>query len=163
MPWSGRPRSTTPAEDRYLRITARRNPEDNATQLRHALLQATGRAVTTQTVRNRLLLDNSHPRKPLRVLPMTRLHRGTRYRWDRERLDWNMAQWRQILFSDVCRICLMPDNRRRRVWRAPGKAMRLRYTVPRFQQGGGSVMFWADIMYGCRTPLSAIERTLTSA
>ncbi|PSN34228.1 hypothetical protein C0J52_24414 [Blattella germanica] len=71
-------------------------------------------------------MDNEHSRRPLRIPTMTSLQRGTRCRWARERLHWNMEQWRQILFRDECRICLMPVNRQVRVWRETGKIMRLR-------------------------------------
>ena len=50
---SGHPKATTAVDDLYLRISARKNPESNATMLNNALLAATGRRVSTQTVRNR--------------------------------------------------------------------------------------------------------------
>ena len=53
---SGRPKATTAVDDCYLRISARRKPESNATMLNNAFRAATGRRVSTQTVdlRNRL-------------------------------------------------------------------------------------------------------------
>ena len=51
---SGRPKVIIAVDDRYLRISARRNPESNATMLNNAFRAATGRRVPTQTVRNRL-------------------------------------------------------------------------------------------------------------
>ena len=61
--------------------------------------------------------------------------------------------WHQVLFTDECRMCLQPDNRRRRIWRQSGQAERLRHTVQLVQQSGGSLMFWSGIMWGWRTPL----------
>ena len=54
MPRSGRPRATTAVDDRYLLISARRNPDSNATMLNNAFRATTGQRITTQTVRNRL-------------------------------------------------------------------------------------------------------------
>jgi Transposase. len=54
MPRSGRPRATTAVDGRYLRISARRNPDNNATMLNNAFRAATGQRIMTQTVRNRL-------------------------------------------------------------------------------------------------------------
>ena len=51
---SGRSKATTAGDDRYLQISARRNPENNATVLNNTFRAATGRRVWTQTVRNRL-------------------------------------------------------------------------------------------------------------
>ncbi|GFV85047.1 transposable element Tcb2 transposase [Trichonephila clavipes] len=53
-PGQGRRRSTTPNEDRYLVLTARRHRNMNATLLQQHLRSATGTTVSTQTVRNRL-------------------------------------------------------------------------------------------------------------
>ena len=36
-------------------------------------------------------------------------------------------------------------------------------TVQRHQQFGGSIMFWAGVMFGCRTPLVPIEGNMTAA
>ncbi|GFV72564.1 transposable element Tcb2 transposase [Trichonephila clavipes] len=53
-PGQGRRRTTTPNEDRYLVLTARRHRNMNATLLRQHLSSATGTMVSTQTVRNQL-------------------------------------------------------------------------------------------------------------
>ncbi|GFW78098.1 HTH_Tnp_Tc3_2 domain-containing protein [Trichonephila clavipes] len=53
-PGAGWPRATTSTDDRYIQLTARRNRTENATQLQRQLLLATGRRVSSQTVRNRL-------------------------------------------------------------------------------------------------------------
>ncbi|GFW80351.1 transposable element Tcb2 transposase [Trichonephila clavipes] len=53
-PGAGRPRATTSTDDRYIQLTARRNRTENATELQRQLLLATGRRVSSQTVRNRL-------------------------------------------------------------------------------------------------------------
>ncbi|GFU85512.1 transposable element Tcb2 transposase [Trichonephila clavipes] len=50
----GRRRATTPNENRYLVLTARRHRNMNATLLQQHLRSATGTTVSTQTVRNRL-------------------------------------------------------------------------------------------------------------
>ncbi|GFX96687.1 transposable element Tcb2 transposase [Trichonephila clavipes] len=53
-PGQGRRRATTPNEDRYLVLMARRHRNMNATFLQQHLRSATGTTVSTQTVRNRL-------------------------------------------------------------------------------------------------------------
>ena len=47
MHCSGRPKATTAVDDRYLWISARRNPESNATLLNNAFRTATGHRVLT--------------------------------------------------------------------------------------------------------------------
>ncbi|GFV66915.1 transposable element Tcb2 transposase [Trichonephila clavipes] len=53
-PGQGRRPATTPNEDRYLVLTARRHRNMNATLLQQHLRSATGTTVSTQTVRNQV-------------------------------------------------------------------------------------------------------------
>ncbi|GFX21242.1 transposable element Tcb2 transposase [Trichonephila clavipes] len=64
-PGQGRRRATTPNEDRYLVLTARRHRNMNATLLQQLLRSATGTRVSTQTVRNRLYGAGLYARRPL--------------------------------------------------------------------------------------------------
>ncbi|GFW19303.1 transposable element Tcb2 transposase [Trichonephila clavipes] len=73
----GRRRATTPNEDRYLVLTARRHQNMNAKLLQHLRL-ATGITVSTQTVRNRLHGVRLYARRPMVCVILT-----SRYRHDR--------------------------------------------------------------------------------
>ncbi|GFY21629.1 HTH_Tnp_Tc3_2 domain-containing protein [Trichonephila clavipes] len=53
-PGQGRRRATSPNEDHYLVLTARRHRNMNATLLQQHLRSATGTTVSTQTIQNRL-------------------------------------------------------------------------------------------------------------
>ncbi|GFX58886.1 transposable element Tcb2 transposase [Trichonephila clavipes] len=64
-PGQGRRRATTPNEDRYLVLTARRHRNMNATLLQQHLRSATGTRVSTQTVRNRLHGVGLYARRPM--------------------------------------------------------------------------------------------------
>ena len=128
---SGRPKAITAVDNRYVRISARRNPESNATMLNNAFRVATGRIHSTQTVRNRLHDAQLHSRRPWRGPRLTPKHHAAWYRWVQKHAEWTRQNWHQVLFTDECRMCLQPDNRRRRVWRQSGQAERLRHT---FQQ-----------------------------
>ena len=100
-----------------LWISAHRNPESNATMLNNAFHAVTGCRVLTQTVRNRLLDVQLHSRHPWQGPRLTPIHHGVRYKWAQKHAEWTCQNWHQVLFTDECRICLQPDNRRRRVWR----------------------------------------------
>ncbi|GFT92563.1 transposable element Tcb2 transposase [Trichonephila clavipes] len=64
-PRQGRRRATTPNEDRYFVLTARRHRNMNATLLQQHLRSATGTTVSTQTVRNRLHGLSLYDRRPM--------------------------------------------------------------------------------------------------
>ncbi|GFV52253.1 HTH_Tnp_Tc3_2 domain-containing protein [Trichonephila clavipes] len=53
-PVPGRPRATTPAEDRFLALSARRRRTTTVPQLVADHFQASGRRISATTVRNRL-------------------------------------------------------------------------------------------------------------
>ncbi|GFW17490.1 transposable element Tcb2 transposase [Trichonephila clavipes] len=64
-PGQGRRWATTPNEDRYLVLTARRHQNINATLLQQHLRSATGTTVSTQTVRNQLHGVGLYARRPM--------------------------------------------------------------------------------------------------
>ncbi|GFT50613.1 transposable element Tcb2 transposase [Trichonephila clavipes] len=77
-PGQGRRRATTPNEDRYLVLTARRHRNMNATLLQQHFRSATGTTVSTQTARNRLHGVGLYARRPLICVRLTSMHRRDR-------------------------------------------------------------------------------------
>ena len=73
----GRPKATT-VVDHYLQISARRNPESNATMLNNAFRAATGHCVSSETVQNRLHDVQLHSRHPWRGPHLTPRHHAAR-------------------------------------------------------------------------------------
>ncbi|GFX50281.1 transposable element Tcb1 transposase [Trichonephila clavipes] len=70
---TGRPRVTTPNEDRYLAVTGR-NRRSTASDLSHQLSSATGTTVLRQTVYRRLGHIGLYARRPVRSVPLTATH-----------------------------------------------------------------------------------------
>ncbi|GFT87660.1 transposable element Tcb2 transposase [Trichonephila clavipes] len=96
-PGQGRRRATTPNEDRYLVLTARRHRNMNATLLQQHLRSATGTTVSTQTVRNRLHGVGLYARRPLVCVRLTSRHRHDRREWGTEHVNWR-NEWSNVLF-----------------------------------------------------------------
>ncbi|GFX44377.1 transposable element Tcb2 transposase [Trichonephila clavipes] len=120
QPGAGRPRATTSTDDRYIQLTARRNRSENATQLQRQLLLATGRRLSSQTVRNRLHEGGLYARRPMVCIPLTPRHHAARRRWAAEHRDREQHDWSQVLFTDESRFSLECDTRRVLVWRDRG-------------------------------------------
>ncbi|GFT10792.1 transposable element Tcb2 transposase [Trichonephila clavipes] len=70
----GRPRVTTPKEDPYLAITAKRNRWITASDLSRQLSSATGATVSNQTVYRRLGHIGLYARRHVRCVPLTGTH-----------------------------------------------------------------------------------------
>ncbi|GFY19810.1 transposable element Tcb2 transposase [Trichonephila clavipes] len=77
-PGQGRRRATTPNEDHYLVLTARRHRIMNATLLQQHLRSATSTTVSTQTVRNRLHGVGLYARRPMVYVRLISRHRRDR-------------------------------------------------------------------------------------
>ncbi|GFY15529.1 transposable element Tcb2 transposase [Trichonephila clavipes] len=116
-PGAGRSCATTSTDDRYIQLTARRNRTENATQLQRQLLLATGRRVSSQTVRNRLHEGWLYARRRMVCIPLTPRYRAARRRWAAEHRDWEQNDWSQVLFTDDSRFSVECDTRHVLVWR----------------------------------------------
>ncbi|GBN58331.1 hypothetical protein AVEN_243285-1 [Araneus ventricosus] len=116
---TGRPRVTTPNEDRYLAVTAKRSGRSTASDLSRQLSSATGTTVSRQIVYRRLGHLGLYARRPVRCVPLTASHCRLRLAWSREHALWTPQQWSCVMFSDESRFSLQFDSRRTFIWRAP--------------------------------------------
>ncbi|GBN31774.1 hypothetical protein AVEN_169558-1 [Araneus ventricosus] len=148
---TGRPRFTTPNEDRYLAITAKRNRRSTASDLSCQLSSATGTTVSTQTVYRRLGHIGLYARRPVRCVPLTATHCRLRLAWSREHALWTPQQWSCVMVSDESRFSLQSDSRRTFIWRAPGTRYHQENTIERHRYGGAGWLVRGGIILGSRT------------
>ena len=132
-PRSGRPRSTTNREDRYITNMALRQRTTTARRLRDNLRTATGTRVSDQTIRNR--------------------HRTARRHWCTLHLRWQRVQWGRVMFTDESRFSIQFNDGRVRVYRRPGQRFAGVNVRQRHRFGGGSVMVWGGMSIHHRTPI----------
>ncbi|GFV72238.1 transposable element Tcb1 transposase [Trichonephila clavipes] len=90
---SGRPRGTTPADDRYIVLQARRNRRQTAGEIARHTTEATGRPISRFTVARRLHGVGLFARRPVRCVPLTPAHRRRRSLWCREHRNWRDNEW----------------------------------------------------------------------
>jgi transposase len=154
----GRQRATTPREDRFLVVQACRNRFGSAQTLRSDLLNATGTNVCIQTIRNRLHDVNLRARRPCIRVPLTQEHRRRRLAWAQNHVNWTVADWTPVLFSDESRFCLDHIDGRARVWRRPGDRYQDACIVQHDRYGGGSLMVWGGISMAGRTDLLVLQQ-----
>ncbi|GFV59768.1 transposable element Tcb2 transposase [Trichonephila clavipes] len=114
---SGRPRGTTPADDRYIVLQARRNRRQTAGEIARHTTQATGRPISRFTVARRLHDGGLFARRPVRCVPLTPAHRRRRSLWCREHRNWRDNEWGRALFTDESRFSLSSDSHRILIWR----------------------------------------------
>ncbi|GFW19444.1 integrase catalytic domain-containing protein [Trichonephila clavipes] len=114
---SGRPRGTTPADDRYIVLQDRRQA---AGEIARHTTQATGRPISRFTVARRLHGGGLFARHPVRCVPLTPAHRRRRFLCCREHRNWRDNEWGRVLFTDESRFSLSSDSHRILIWRERG-------------------------------------------
>ncbi|GFV37556.1 transposable element Tcb1 transposase [Trichonephila clavipes] len=133
---TGRPRVTTPNEDRYLAVNAKRNTRSTASDLSLLLSSATDTTVSRQTVYRSLGDIGLYVRRPVRCVPLSATHCSLRLTCSREHALCTPQQWSCVMFSDESRFSLQSDSRRTLIWRAPGTRYYQENTSERHRYGG---------------------------
>ncbi|GFU34928.1 HTH_Tnp_Tc3_2 domain-containing protein [Trichonephila clavipes] len=116
-PVPGRPRATTPAEDRFLALSARRRRTTTVPQLVADHFQASGRRISATTVRNHLHNAGLYARRPVVCVPLNGRQRRNRLCWAREHVSWTQQQRASVLFTDESRFTMESDSGRLLIWR----------------------------------------------
>ncbi|GFW49848.1 transposable element Tc1 transposase [Trichonephila clavipes] len=152
----GRVINTTPAEVRYIVLSAKRNRRTTAEQVANQFLAASGTQISRKTVARRLRGGGLYARRPIVCVPLTRQHRTARLQWCREHHNWTEQDWACVLFSDERRFSLSSDCRRQQIWRESGTACRPENIQEKDRYPTCSVMVWAGIMINGRTRLHVV-------
>ncbi|GFW39051.1 retrovirus-related Pol polyprotein from transposon 297 [Trichonephila clavipes] len=152
----GRVRSTTPAEDRYIVLSAKRNRRTTAQQVANQFLAASGKQISRKTVARRLRGGRLYARRPVVCVPLTRQHRTARLQWCREHHNWTEQDWACVLFSDESRFSLSSGCRRQLIWRESGTAYRPENIQEKDRYPTCSIMVWAGIRINGRKRLHVV-------
>ncbi|GFT34906.1 transposable element Tc1 transposase [Trichonephila clavipes] len=154
---SGRPRGTTPADDRYIVLQARRNRRQTAGEIARHTTQATGRPISRFIVARRLHGGGLFARRPVRCVPLTPAHRRRRSLWCREHRNWRDNEWGRVLLTDESRFSLSSDSHRILIWRERGSRNHPSNIIERDRYRGRGVLVWGGIMLGSRTDLHIFD------
>ena len=132
-PRAGRPRKTTPREDRLISRRARQRPFSTAGAFRGNL--AFEGHISTRTVIRCLHHQGMRARRPIKRPQLTLRHRHARFDWSHDLLGWTIRTWRRVHWSDESIFC---------------------YALPTVMQGFGTnetlhfrtTTFWAQLHLG---------------
>ena len=102
-PRAGRPRKTTPREDRLISRRARQRPFSTAGALRGNL--AFGGHISTRTVIRRLHHQGMRARRPIKCPQLTLRHHHAQFDWSHDHLGWTICTWRRVHWSDESPFC----------------------------------------------------------
>ncbi|GFV17366.1 hypothetical protein TNCV_2720411 [Trichonephila clavipes] len=105
-------RSTTPAEDRYIVLSAKKEQAHHSSAGGKSVSCCLRKADLPKTVARRLRGGGLYARRPVVCVPLTRQHCTARLQWCREHHNWTEQDWACVLFSDESRFSLSSDCRR---------------------------------------------------
>ncbi|GFV61166.1 transposable element Tcb2 transposase [Trichonephila clavipes] len=154
---SGRSRGTTPADDRYIVLKARRNRRQTVGEIARHTAPATGRPISRFTVARRLHGGGLFARRPVRSVPLTPAHQRRRSLLCQEHQNWRDNEWGRVLFTDESRFSLCSDSHRILIWRERGSRNHSSNIIGRNRYGGHGVLVWGGIMLGRRTDLHIFD------
>ncbi|GFV32892.1 transposable element Tcb1 transposase [Trichonephila clavipes] len=138
------PRVTTPNENWYFAVTAKRNRRSTASDLSCEPCLALYR---------RLGHIGLYVRRPVRCVPLTATHCRLQLTWSREYPLWTPQKWSGVMFSDDSRFSLQSDSCRTLIWRVPGTRYHQENIIERYRYGGAGWLIWGGIILGSRTHL----------
>ena len=157
---SGRPKTTSPAEDKYIRVSSLRNRCLTCPQITADLNNTREMPVCSSTVRRRLcgagLMGRVASRKPL----LKEKNRKKRLAWAKKHKDWSLEQWQKVLWSDESKFEVFGSKRRTYVRRRKGEKMLPQCIKPTVKHGGGNVMVWGCFGAGKVGSLHRVEGIL---
>jgi transposase len=111
-PGQGRRRTTTAQRDCFLLLKSLRHRNLTAPALQVMTLGRYQFQINANTVRRRLAEHDLRPRIPARGPQLTTTHRRVRLLFAQNHVDWELDQWRLVMFSDESRFCLDHSDRR---------------------------------------------------
>ncbi|GFX03463.1 transposable element Tcb2 transposase [Trichonephila clavipes] len=156
-------RVTTPRQDRYLVISARRQRGSTARVLGSALTVTIGIRISRQTVYRRLNHAGLYARRPAVCIPLTSAYKRARLNWSLKHQHWSVGEWANVMFSDEFRFSLSSDSRWVTIWRERGTRFEPRNITEGHHFPSRGVMVWAGIMMDGRTDLHFFDKGSVTA
>ena len=158
-PRAGRPRKTTPREDRLITRRARQRPFSTAGALRGNL--ALGGHISTHTVIRRLHQQGMRARRPIKRPQLTLRHRHARFDCSHDHLGWTIRTWRRVHWSDESGFLLRPTDGRARGWRQRNASFQDNHILGTTAFRGGGVTLWGCFSFDCKLDLYVLDGNLT--
>jgi transposase len=157
-PRAGRPRKTTPREDRLI-SRAWQRPFSTAVALRGNL--AFEGHISTHTVIRRLHNRGMRARRPIKRPQLTLRHCHARFDLSHDHLGLTIRTWRWVHWSDESRFLLRPTDGRARVWRQQNTSFQDNYILGTTAFRGGGVTVWGCFSFDCKLDLYVLDGNLT--
>jgi transposase len=157
LPKSGRPKITTPREDKLIARECRIFPTKSAAVLKAQFEISHQIFCSLSTVKRRLRENNLFGRRPSKKPMISRKNRKARLAFAKEHLNWDEKKWSKVLWSDESKFNMFGSDGIRWIRRPIGQRNNIRYQLPTVKHGGGNVMVWGCFSRDGLGPLHLIN------
>jgi transposase len=162
-PGQGRPRISSPVDDRQLLRLSKKQRNETSRALSQEWSPLVGQAVSSRTVRRRLvemgMKSYVQKRKPLKTASQVK----KRLAWCAEHQLWSADQWQKVIWSDESHFQLVNRCNRVYIRRMSHEGNQPFNFQSRVQGGGGQVSVWGCFSAAGPGPLVCYEGRLNSA
>lgn len=110
-PRTGRLKVTNPRQGHAIATVFCREPCSTANEVARAPIGNHGHRVSEPTVCFRIHGSDRYCHCPVKMPFLMAHHRPNRINWAQLHMNWRLMQWRRVLFSDECRVCVNLDER----------------------------------------------------
>ncbi|KAJ4425749.1 hypothetical protein ANN_27945 [Periplaneta americana] len=108
-PGSGRKQVTSACDDHFIVLNTLRDRHSTAVETRRVLQEIRQVNVSERTVKGRLDECGLNSRRPAKGPELLQQHPVERLRFAHIHNNWNMGEWRRVLFTDESRFSLQMD------------------------------------------------------
>jgi transposase len=162
LPRSGRPKKTTPREDRIIKRLSLTNRRATAKDIAIKQLPLyTEKKLSVSLVKDRLKSAGLPARVARKKPKLTEANRKKRYEWAKTHKDWTVDDWKKVIFSDESPFQLFQDGGKIYVRRRVGEELLDECVRPTVKHGGGTIQVWGCFSWFGAGPLYRITDTLT--
>ena len=135
-PRSGRPKKTSPREDRNIKFNSLQDRFLPATKLaKNIAPNYLKKKVTARTVRSRLIKAGLPARTPRKKPKLSSTHIKARYEWAKEHLECLEEDWKTVIFSDESPFTLFQWAGKQYVRHRPGEEYLPQCVIPTVKYG----------------------------
>ena len=154
---SGRPKVTTPNDDKTIVKLSKQDPRKDVEQLTAEINERFGVICSNSTTRRRLKDANLLGRRPSKKPFVSTKNRKARLGFAKKHITWTKEQWAKVLWSDESKYLLFGNDGTKYVRRPDGERFNPKYLLPTVKHGGGNVMVWGCFSRDGVGPIHLIE------
>ena len=160
---SGRPKKTSDHQDRLIVRLSKLDPSLTSQDIQKKMVEMYGIALSQSTTKNRLRVAGLFGRRPSKKPFVNKKNRAARLAFAKAHVNWTVADWKKVVFSDESKFNLFGSDGANYVRRPKNARHNPKYLKPTVKHGGGNVMVWGCFSANGAGPLHRVQGKMDAA